>query len=189
LSRAGWCHDRQQASAALDDIDAIVRRVRQSRVYQIASLIVTIRGALVFVAYILNYTWPRQGYTIWTAINLVGLVVSTAVGVLINARSGVRTFPVRSLFTFLLIGAFGVFCSVMLGHFGPRQMIVFWAIYGMLFYAIAGLWFGYAFIVIAACTSALTLIGYYYVGSVFLLWMAVAHGGGLMLGGLWMRRI
>ena len=43
----------------------------------------------------------------------------------------------------------------------------------MLFYAIAGLWFGYAFIVIALCTTALTLIGYYYVGAAFLLWMAV----------------
>jgi hypothetical protein len=90
------------------------------------------------------------------------------------------------LFTLLLIGVFGVFCSVMLGHFGPRQMIVFWA---MPFYALAGMWFGYAFIVIAACTSALTLIGYDYVGSAFSLWITVAHGGGLMLGGFWMHWI
>lgn len=181
--------DSKQASAALDDIDAVVRRVRQSQIYQIASLIITIWGVLVFAAYILTHNWPRQGYTIWTAINLIGLVVTVAVGFVINIRSGSRRFPIRSLMTFLLIGAFGAFCSLVLGHFGPRQMIVFWALYGMLFYAIAGLWFGFAFIVIAACTSALTLIGYYYVGAAFLLWMAVAHGGGLVLGGLWMRRI
>jgi hypothetical protein len=59
----------------------------------------------------------------------------------------------------------------------------------MLFYAIAGLWFGYAFIVIAICTSALALLGYYYAGAAYLLWMAVVHGGGLIAGGLWMRRI
>jgi hypothetical protein len=181
--------DSKQASAAMDDINDVVRRVRQSQIYQISSLIVTIWGVLVFAAYILNYNWPRQGYTIWTAINLLGLVVSVAVGFFINIRSGSRQFPIRSLITFLLIGAFGVFCSFVLGHFGPRQMIVFWALYGMLFYAIAGLWFGYAFIVIATCTTALTLIGYYYVGPAFLLWMAFAHGGGLVLGGLWMRRI
>ena len=58
----------------------------------------------------------------------------------------------------------------------------------MLFYALAGLWFGCAFIVIAVCTSALILIGYYYVGAAFLLRMAVAHGGGFVLDGLWMRR-
>ena len=180
--------DSKQASAALEDINDVVKRVRQSRIYEIASLIITFWGVLVFVAYILNHNWPRQGYTIWTSINLLGLVISVAVGFAVNVRSGSRTFPIRSMMTFLLIGFFGVFSSVVLGHFGPRQMIVFWALYGMLFYAIAGLWFGYAFIVIAACTGALTLIGYYYVGSAFLLWMAVAHGGGLVLGGLWMRR-
>jgi hypothetical protein len=180
--------DSQQASAALNDINDVVRRVRQSQIYQISSIIVTMWGLLVFVAYIANYTWPRQGYTIWTVTNLLGLAVTIAIGVSSNVRSGTRAFPIRSLITFLLIGAFGVFCSVALGHFGPRQMIVFWALYGMLFYALAGLWFGYAFIVIAVCTTALTLIGYYYVGPAFLLWMAVVHGGGLVLGGLWMRR-
>jgi hypothetical protein len=181
--------DSQQASAALDDINDVVRRVRQSQIYQMASLIITMWGALVFAAYIMNYTWPRQGFAIWTAINLLGLVVTTAIGAVSNVRSGRHTFPIRSLTTFLLIVAFGVFCSMMLGHFGPRQMIVFWALYGMLFYAIAGLWFGYAFIVIAVCTATLTLIGYYTIGAAFLLWMAAVHGGGLVLGGLWMRRI
>ena len=181
--------DSQQASAALDDINDVVQRVRQSRIYQIASLIVVMWGVVLFVAYIAVYTWPRQGYAIWTAMNLVGLAISIGMGVLINRRNGAPRFPIRSLITFVLIVAFGVFCSVVLGHFGPRQLTVFWALYGMLFYAIAGLWFGYAFIVIAACTTALTLIGYYYAGAAFLLWMAVAHGGGLIAGGLWMRRI
>jgi hypothetical protein len=180
--------DSKQASAALEDINDVVQRVRQSRIYQIASLIVVLWGVLLFVAYVANYSWPRQGYTIWTVTNLTGLVTSIAIGVSINARSGARAFPIRSLITFLLMGAFGVFCSLVLGHFGPRQIIVFWALYGMLFYAMAGLWFGYAFIVIAVCTTALTLIGYYYIDSAFLLWMAVVHGGGLVLGGLWMRR-
>jgi hypothetical protein len=181
--------DSQQASAALDDINGVVRRVRQSQIYQTASLIITMWGVLVFAAYIANYAWPRQGYTIWTVTNLLGLVITTAIGFVSNLRSGTRTFPIRSLITFVLIGAFGVFCSVVLGHFGPRPMIVFWVLYGMLFYAIAGLWFGYAFIVIAVGTTALTLIGYYEIGPAFLLWMAVVHGGGLVLGGLWMRRI
>jgi hypothetical protein len=181
--------DREQASAALADINDVVQRVRQSRIYQLASLIIIIWGVLVFAAYIANYTWPRQGYTIWTVTNLLGLAITIAIGVFTNRRSGGPAFPIRSLITFLLIGVFGVFCSTILGHFGPRQIIVFWTLYGMLFYAIAGLWFGYAFIVIAIGTTALTLIGYTYVGATFLLWMAVAHGGGLILGGLWMRRI
>lgn len=181
--------DSQQASAALDDINDVVQRVRQSRIYQFASVIVATWGVLLFAAYVANYAWPRQGYTIWMVTNLLGLAISVTMGVFINRRSGTPRFPIRSLTTFLLVIAFGVFCTVVLGHFGPREMTVFWALFGMLFYAIAGLWFGYAFIVIAICTVALTLIGYYYAGAAFLLWMAVAHGGGLIAGGLWMRRI
>lgn len=181
--------DSQQASAALDDINDVVRRVRQSRIYEIASLIIMIWGVLVSAGYVANYLWPRQGYTIWTIVDLGGLAVSVAVGFVINLRSANSTFPIRSMISFLLIGAFGVYCTLLLGHFGPRQMIVFWSLYGMMFYAIAGVWFGCAFIVIAACTTALTLISYYYAGPAFLLWMALAHGGGLIVGGLWMRRI
>jgi hypothetical protein len=36
----------------------------------------------------------------------------------------------------------------------------------------------------------LTLVGYFFVeGAAFLLWMAAVNGGGLILSGLWMRRI
>ena len=181
--------DSQQASAALDDINDVVKRVRQSRIYQIASLIMITWGVLLVAAYIAVYTWPRQGYMIWTMMNLLGVVITTVMGISINRRSGTPRFPIRGLTTFLLIVAFGVYCTVWLGYFTWRQMTVFWALYGMVFYAIAGLWFGYAFMVIALCTTALTLISYYYAGSAFLLWMAVAHGGGLIAGGLWMRRI
>ena len=31
--------------------------------------------------------------------------------------------PIRSSITFLLIGFFGAYCSMVLGHFGARQMI------------------------------------------------------------------
>ena len=34
----------------------------------------------------------------------------------------------------------------------------------------------------------LTLIGYFFAGPWFELWMALVNGGGLLLGGLWMRR-
>jgi hypothetical protein len=59
----------------------------------------------------------------------------------------------------------------------------------MMMYSIAGLWFGYAFIGIGLLVSALTLVGYFYAGNAFDLWMAFVNGGGLILGGLWMRRV
>ena len=58
----------------------------------------------------------------------------------------------------------------------------------MLVYTIAGLWVGYAFVAIGLCITALTLIGYFFVGDWFEPWMATVNGGGLVWGGLWMRR-
>ena len=91
------------------------------------------------------------------------------------------------LATFLLFVAFGMFCS-WLGHFGPRKLGAFWPIYFMLVYTIAGLWVGRAFVAIGLGIIALTLVGYFLVGDWFDLWMAVVNGGGLIVGGLWMRR-
>jgi hypothetical protein len=51
-----------------------------------------------------------------------------------------------------------------------------------------GFWFGRVFVVIGMSVIALTLLGYFLAGPWFTLWMAVVNGGGLLLGGLWMRR-
>jgi hypothetical protein len=90
---------------------------------------------------------------------------------------------------YLLFYGFGLFCCHVLGHFGPRELGAFWPIYFMMFNCMAGLWFGRAFFVIGTAIIVLTLVGYFFVeGDAFLLWMAAVNGGGLILGGLWMRR-
>lgn len=181
--------DSQQASAALNDINDVVHRVRQSRIYQTASLIIIMWGVLVFAGYITNYTWPPQGHTIWAVVDLIGIAGSIAIAAFSGVGPGAGAFALRLLVAFLLFIAFGIFYSAVLGHFGPRQMLVFWPLFTMLFYALAGLWFGYAFIVIALGSSALIVTAYFHAGPALLLWMAVVHGGALILGGLWMRRI
>jgi hypothetical protein len=168
----------QEASEALAEIDDIVQRVRQSRIYYLNSLIMVLWGVLVFAGNI----------AIWIAVDIAGVVGMFAISVSIYSRMGVRTFDVRMLVTFLLFFAFGYFCSNLLGHFTPRQQGTFWPIYFMLFYTIAGLWVGYAFVAIGAGITVLTLIGYFFIGEAFPLWMAFVNGGGLILGGLWMRR-
>jgi hypothetical protein len=179
--------DSQEAASALSDIDEIVRRVRQSRIYNLASLIMIMWGALVFAGYVATYLSPRSGGVSWAAIYLIGIAGSFVISRYGHAREGVRTFDLRMLMAFALFVAFGVFCS-WLGHFTPRQLGTFWPIYFMLVYTLAGLWAGYAFVAIGLGITALTLIGYFFAGSWFDLWMAFVNGGGLVLGGLWMRR-
>jgi hypothetical protein len=182
--------DSKQATQALAEIDDVVQRVRQSRVYDVASQMMILWGALVFAGNIATYLWLREGYYIWFAVYVVGIAGSFAISASKQASIGLRGFDGRIFVAFLLFIAFGYFCSLVLGHFTPRQQGAFWTIYFMLFYAIAGLWFGNAFVVIAGLITLLTLIGYYFItGNAFLPWMAFVNGGGLILGGLWMRRI
>jgi hypothetical protein len=180
--------DPREAASALSDIDSIVRRVRQSRIYNIASLILIMWGALVFAGYLNAYLLPRSAGYGWLAVYVAGIAGSIAISMFQRTQSGVRTFDMRMLLAFLLFVAFGIFSSVWLGHLTPRQMGTFWPIYFMLVYTIAGLWAGYAFVAIGLGITALTLIGYFFIGAAFDLWMALVNGGGLILGGLWMRR-
>jgi hypothetical protein len=179
--------DPQQAASALLDIDVVVRRVRQSQIYNLASLIMIMWGGLTFAGYLVTYLSPRSAGYGWPAVYVAGIAGSFAISAFGYTRTRIRTFDGRMLFAFLLFIAFGIFCC-WLGHFTPRQLGTFWPIYFMLVYTIAGLWVGHAFVAIGLCISALTLIGYFFVGDAFDLWMAFVNGGGLMLGGLWMRR-
>ncbi len=182
--------DPKEAAEALNDIAQIVQRVRRSRTYDIASQMMILWGVLVFAGNIATFVSPRYAGYIWISVNTLGALGSIAVSVFRFPGAGGPGFDARMAVAFLLFFAFGLLCSTVLGHFGPREMGAFWPIYFMLFYCLAGLWFGQAFIAIGLGITVLTLIGYFFVtGAAFLLWMAAVNGGGLVLGGLWMRRI
>jgi hypothetical protein len=179
--------DAKQAASALSDIEAITNRVRQSTIYNLSSLLMIMWGALTFAGYLATYLSPRNAGVAWPTVYIAGIAGSFALSGFGYTRTRIRAFDFRMLAAFLLFVAFGLFCC-WLGHFGPRQLGTFWPVYFMLVYTIVGLWVGQAFVAIGLGISALTLIGYFFVGDAFDLWMAFVNGGGLILGGLWMRR-
>jgi hypothetical protein len=181
--------DPKEAASALSDIDDMVRRVRQSRVYDLASQIMIAAGVLVLAGNIANFVAPAYGSYIWIGVNVLNIVAVAIISISGHRRTGVRAFDFKVLVAFLLFYGFGILCTGVLGHYGPREMEAFWPIYFMLFYMFGGLWFGGAFIAIGLAITVLTLVGYFFItGPAFLLWMAAVNGGGLILGGLWMRR-
>jgi hypothetical protein len=180
----------KEAAQALDDIEHIVQRVRQSRIYDIASQIMIAAGVLVLAGNVANFITPRHSAVIWITVNVLTVASVAALATMGGRPAGVQGFDFRMLAAFLLFYGFGILCCGVLGHYGPRELGAFWPIYFMLFYCIAGLWFGHAFMAIGVAIIVLTLIGYFFVeGGAFLLWMAAVNGGGLILSGLWMRRI
>jgi hypothetical protein len=180
--------DSKQASEALGEINEIARRVRQSTIYRLSSLLIVMWGVLVFAGNLATYMSPRTAGYVWIAVYVAAIGGSFAISAFDHARTGIRSFDIRMLIANLLFFAFGFFCVGVLGHFTPRQQGTFWPIYFMLIYTIVGLWVGPAFVAIGLGITALTLIGYFFIGEAFPLWMAFVNGGGLILGGLWMRR-
>src|SRR4051812_14932431 len=180
--------DAKEAASALSDITSIAHRVRRSTIYKISSLVLIMWGVVSCVGYVLTYLSPHTARYSWIALFVGGIAGWIAISAIQRKQSGVRSLDLRMLTGFALFVAFGLF-TCLLGQFGPRQLSTFWPIYFMLAYTIPGLWTGVAFVVIGLSISAATLIGYVFVeGSAFSLWMAFVSGGGLILGGLWMRR-
>jgi hypothetical protein len=179
--------DSSEAASALSDIEFIVRRVRQSSIYDLTSRLLILWGTLTFAGYLVTWLSPRQAGYAWIVVYVAGTAGSALVSAFNRTRSGIRGFDIRMFAAFLLFLTFGIF-SCWLGHFAPRQIGTFWPVYFMMAYTIAGLWVGLAFVAIGASIIALTLIGYFFIGDAFDLWMAFVNGGGLILGGLWMRR-
>ena len=108
--------DSQQASEALADINEMTRRVRQSRIYNLASLMLIMWGVLVFAGYLGSFLWPRYAGYFWIVLNAAGVAGSFAISAFGYRRTGIRTFDIRMLIAFLLFFAFGFLCTSVLGR-------------------------------------------------------------------------
>jgi hypothetical protein len=179
--------DRKEAVLALDEIEAVVERVKASLFYRQASAALIFWGIIIAIGYCLGYAFPAQAGRIWIVVDILGVA---GMVVLVHSKlgGGGGQFDWRFLSAIALFFAFGFLWSVLLGRFAPREVDAFWPTLFMFGYTIAGLWLGRAFIVIGITITALTLVGYLWTESWFDLYLAAVDGGGLVLGGVWMRR-
>jgi len=177
--------DPKSAEASLAEIDAVIARLKQSTYYRGASTIIVAWGVLVAVGYLLNQWIPRQAGFVWLAVNALGLLATIVIGS--RQQRANRKFDWRIVIAILLAFGFGLICSS-LGHFGARELNIFWPALFMFGYALAGLWLGLAFTALGVGVALLAFVGYLFVDTWFDIYLAVVNGGGLILAGLWMRR-
>ena len=70
------------------------------------------------------------------------------------------------------------------------QVAAFFPLLIALWYVLQGIWARSARIgVLGLALGVLAVAGYLWLGAYFLLWMAGAGGGALILGGFWMRGV
>jgi hypothetical protein len=174
-----------EAAATLADIENVVAKVKQSRIYRTAALVIILWGFVDLARDLLIALEPRWFGPRWFLVDLVGVAGTIA---LLRYRSPAPRLPLRILAAFALFYAFGWIWSRLIGTFGPREEMAFWPTLFLFGYCLAGLWFGAAFTAIGLGLAALVVAGYLWTGEAFNLWMAAVTGFGFIACGLWMRR-
>jgi hypothetical protein len=173
----------QEASAMLAEVEGVVRRVKQSRIYRRSGDIFIVWGALQLARHAFFVAFPRIAVVGWFSVDLLGVALT----VLLLLRGGGR-FPLRVLATFALFYGFGWLWADLIGELGSRQSAAFWPTLFEFGYAVAGLWFGAAFLVIGLGAAALTVAAFLWAGDAYWLALSIINGGALIVAGLWMRR-
>jgi hypothetical protein len=178
--------DPNEAAASLSEITSIERRTRETLVYARSSAALILWGLLVAAGYLVSFAVPRLHYH-WIAIYILGFGGSFYIRG--RRRAHESRLGEMLLYTELIIIGFGVLFLVLLWPVTPRQINAFWPMLFMMGFVIAGIWLGRFFIYCGLAVTALTLAAYFWSGPWYLPVMAAVNGGGLIAGGLWLRRL
>jgi len=181
-----------QAAAALQEIERTELRTRVSGGYAAASPHLILWGCVWAVGYAgCGLAPPDKWGLVWLPLILIGAVASAWFGHR-AARAGARTGK-SGWRSAGMAGAIAVFMGSTYFLFratDPLPYLVFPALLTGLVYTLAGLLAGLArFVAIGAMIFAATLAGYVAAPALTAFWVAIAGGGGLILGGLWLRKV
>lgn len=180
--------DAGEAALSLQHIAETERRTREALYYAGGSLILILWGVSWAAGYAITYVSPRHANLAWGIINGLAIAVMIALGYLRSRRRPAR-WDWRATHAFIIVSAFGLFTEWLLGNSQWREIGLFWPVLAMAGYMVAGLWLGRFYLLCGASVILLSLMGYFWSGQWFPLWMAVIGGGSLILGGLWLRRV
>ncbi len=181
--------DPREAAASLSDIAAVERRTREAVIYAGSSAMLMLWGVLCAVGYTFQYLEPLQARPAWIAIWALGVAVTAAIRrlrprpLLGGAGLGLRLFYAE-----LALVGYGALFMLVLWPLGARQISAFWPMLVMLGHVLAGFWIGRFFALLGLAVTALILVGYFWIGAWFPLWMAAVVGGGLFASGWWLRQ-
>jgi len=178
--------DRRQAGAQLAEIETIVARVKQSRIYRVAGDICIVWGVAHFARYLVITQAPAPARAHWYVVDVVAVALTLAL--LARGAAGRHLGAWKPAAALALFYGFGWIWSQLIGNFDGRQSAAFWPTLFLFGYSLAGLWFGVGFTALGLSLTALIVGGYVFAGAWLPLWLTLSTGGGFILCGLWMRR-
>jgi hypothetical protein len=174
----------EQAVQTLRDIEETEARSRELHGYSVGSPHLILWGLVWIVAYGLTGLLPPHASLVWAVMILVGLTGSF---VLAHGKAGFAG-GWRYQATFFALFLFVAATYLVLPPTHPSQFGAFPPLVVATAYAIAGIWWLPRYLWLGALLFALTLYGFFFLKPWFTFWMAFGGGGGLILGGFWLRR-
>jgi hypothetical protein len=176
------------AAASLNEVAAVEQRTRRTVAYARSSAAFILWGVLVAAGYAFGHFFPLQARAAWFVLFATGFAGCAALVMRRPRRASIGRLDLRLLSAQLVLYAYGwVFVTLLSPT--PRQLGAFWPNVFMLGIVIAGLWLGRFFMLCGLSVTALSVLGYFWAGDWFDLWMAAANGGGLIACGLALRRM
>ena len=179
---------RDEAEAALSEIERTTFRGEALRSYRFAGPILMLWGVIWAIGYVAMGLLPvRQWGFIWLPLDFVGVAATILMSR--KAPGGVKgAGGWRALAVILMVGAFSGAVYVVFQPTSPGPFLAFPGLLAGMIYGVFGIWRMTRYIWIGAAVFAATLIGFFCFPVGLAFWMAAAGGGGLILAGLWLRR-
>lgn len=183
----------QEAAETLRDIDQTTGRSAKAYGYSIGSPHLILWGVIWSIGYGLvalrldPTRFPASTYA-FPVLAALGIAGSLLIGWRMRAGSATH-YDWRHLATVAAVAVFvtAIFAIIPLKG---EQIGAFFPLLAALFYAIVGIWTkGTRMIVLGACIAAVALFAFFAQPAYFAIWMAIAGGGGLIVGGFWLRNV
>ena len=175
----------KEAAETLSDVERASRRSAQAYGYHKSSPHLILWGLVWVIGYAATDLRPADTNLIWLV-----LVAAGCVGGYFLGRGHERS-PQAWRF-FAVVGVAWIFMAATYAIMAPvhgMQAAAFPALIVGAIYAGVGLWGGLRYVATGLAMIGLTLGGYFYLHEHFLLWMAFVGGGGLILAGIWFRKV
>ena len=177
-----------EAAQTLKAIENTQGRSASAYGYSMAAPHLILWGAIWVIGYGVPWLLPGRLPWIWLPLVVIGMVGSFAIGMTLRPKAADKSDP-RFWQTFVAIFLFVWAQFAVLPKFDLLQAAVYFPILVALMYALMGIWTrGARMTVLVAAIGVLTLVGYFLLPQLLLPWMTIVGGGGLIVGGLWLRK-
>lgn len=180
---------RNEAAAALSDIERTTERGQVLAGYRIAGPILMMWGVIWAVGYVAMGFQPVERWgPVWIALDVLGIVgsviLSRGAG---RGRATAMNWRMMVGVLAVLIFFFGTFSLFQATETAPY--LAFPGLVTGLIYVGMGLWKMPRYLWIGVILMIATMVGYAFFKPWLTFWMAGFGGGGLFLAGLWLRKL